>query len=52
MLGKGSKERLVPIGSSAIKFINMYNNEYRKSMKIIRGNEGFLFLNRRGKKLT
>ena len=52
VLGKGSKERLVPIGSSAIKFINMYNNEYRKSMKIIRGNEGFLFLNRRGKKLT
>ena len=52
VLGKGSKERLVPIGSSAIKFINMYNNEYRKSMKIIGGNEGFLFLNRRGKKLT
>ena len=52
VLGKGSKERLVPIGSSAIKFINMYINEYRKSMKIIGGNEGFLFLNRRGKKLT
>ena len=33
--GKGSKERLVPIGRSAIKFINMYINEYRKSMKII-----------------
>jgi len=52
VLGKGSKERLVPIGRSAIKFINMYINEYRKSMKIIGGNEGFLFLNRRGKKLT
>ena len=52
VLGKGSKERLVPIGKPAIKFITIYINEYRNSMKIKEGNEGFLFLNRYGKKLT
>ena len=52
VLGKGSKERLVPIGKPAIKFITIYINEYRNSMKIKEWNEGFLFLNRYGKKLT
>ena len=52
VIGKGSKERLVPIGSSAIKHINVYLKNYRKSFKVIDGNEGFLFLNRRGKKLS
>lgn len=52
VIGKGSKERLVPIGSSAIKHINVYLRNYRKSFKVIDGNEGFLFLNRRGKKLS
>ena len=52
VIGKGSKERLVPIGSSAIKHINVYLKNYRKSYKVIDGNEGFLFLNRRGKKLS
>tara|TARA_B100001115_G_scaffold23630_1_gene17209 strand:+ start:1460 stop:2359 length:900 start_codon:yes stop_codon:yes gene_type:complete len=52
VIGKGSKERLVPIGSSAIKHINIYIKNYRKSFKAISGNEGFLFLNRRGKKLS
>ena len=52
VIGKGSKERLVPIGSSAIKHINVYFKNYRKSFKVIDGNEGFLFLNRRGKKLS
>ena len=52
VIGKGSKERLVPIGSSAIKHVNVYLNNYRKSFKVIDGNEGFLFLNRRGKKLS
>tara|TARA_Y100001970_G_scaffold183446_1_gene223132 strand:+ start:4552 stop:5451 length:900 start_codon:yes stop_codon:yes gene_type:complete len=52
VIGKGSKERLVPIGSSAIKHINIYLKNYRKSFKVISGNEGFLFLNRRGKKLS
>ena len=52
VIGKGSKERLVPIGSSAIKHINIYLKNYRKSFKAMSGNEGFLFLNRRGKKLS
>jgi integrase/recombinase XerD len=52
VLGKGSKERLVPIGKPAIKFITIYINDYRNSMKIKEGNEGFVFLNRYGKKLT
>ena len=52
VIGKGSKERLVPIGSSAIKYVNIYLKNYRKSFKVMGGNEGFLFLNRRGKKLS
>ena len=52
VIGKGSKERLVPIGRHAIKYINMYKNGYRYNKKINKGNEGFLFLNRYGRKLT
>ena len=52
VIGKGSKERLVPIGRHAIKYINMYKNGYRDNKKINKGNEGFLFLNRYGRKLT
>ena len=52
VIGKASKERLVPIGSSAIKYINIYNEDYRKTMKVKKGNEGFLFLNRRGSKIS
>ena len=52
VIGKGSKERLVPIGKHAIKYINMYKKEYRDKKKINTGNEGFLFLNRYGRKLS
>ena len=52
VLGKGSKERLVPIGRHAIKYINTYLNDYRNKKKIKKGNDGFVFLNRHGKKLT
>ena len=52
VIGKASKERLVPIGSSAIKYIKFYNEDYRNSIKVKEGNEGFLFLNRRGAKIT
>ena len=52
VIGKGDKERLVPIGSEAIKYINIYKNEIRVHLKIKPGQEDFLFLNRRGSKLT
>jgi integrase/recombinase XerD len=51
VIGKGDKERLVPIGSSAIKYITIYLNT-RKHVVIQRGEEDILFLNRRGKRLT
>lgn len=52
VIGKGDKERLVPIGSEAIKYINIYKNEIRVHIKIKPGQEDFLFLNRRGSQLT
>lgn len=52
VIGKGDKERLVPIGSDAIKHINIYKNEIRVHIKIKPGQEDYLFLNRRGSKLT
>lgn len=52
IIGKGNKERLVPIGSVAIKYILLYVNEVRKKMNVQTGEEDILFLNRRGKRLT
>ncbi len=52
VIGKGDKERLVPIGSDAIKYINIYKNEIRVHIAIKPGQEDFLFLNRRGSKLS
>jgi len=52
VIGKGDKERLIPIGSSAIKFINIYKNDIRVHTKPIKGNEDVLFLNNRGSKLS
>ncbi len=50
--GKGSKERLVPISTKAIKEINLYLSEYRRNLNIHPDHEDILFLNRRGKKLS
>ncbi|MFW5754126.1 MAG: site-specific tyrosine recombinase XerD [Marinilabiliaceae bacterium] len=50
--GKGSKERLVPISTKAIKEINLYLSEYRRNLRIHPDHEDILFLNRRGKKLS
>ena len=52
VIGKGDKERLVPIGSEAIKYINIYKNEIRVHIAIKSGQEDILFLNRRGRHLT
>jgi integrase/recombinase XerD len=50
--GKGDKERLVPIGSEAIKCIKIYKDKIRVHQPIQLGSEDILFLNRRGKKLS
>lgn len=52
IIGKGNKERLIPLGQSAIHFIQLYLENVRNHQKPTHGNEGYLFLNRRGKKLT
>lgn len=52
IVGKGEKERLVPIGDSAIKYIQLYLENIRVHLKIQNGNEDIVFLNRRGKKLS
>ncbi|HET9058191.1 MAG TPA: site-specific tyrosine recombinase XerD [Chitinophagaceae bacterium] len=52
VIGKGDKERLVPIGSSAVKYINLYKNEIRVHQIIKPGYEDILFLNRRGAPLS
>jgi integrase/recombinase XerD len=52
VIGKGNKERLVPIGSSATKYILIYANTIRNHQVIQSGEEDILFLNRRGKRLT
>ena len=50
--GKGNKERLVPIGRDAIKYIRIYLDSIRSHLVIKKGNEDIIFLNRRGAKLT
>ncbi|HMC85406.1 MAG TPA: tyrosine-type recombinase/integrase, partial [Chitinophagaceae bacterium] len=52
VLGKGDKERLVPIGRSAIKYINIYRKVIRVHITVKPGNDDILFLNRRGSKLS
>jgi integrase/recombinase XerD len=52
VIGKGDKERLVPIGSSAIKYILIYKNEIRVHVEAVAGSEDILFLNNRGSKLS
>ena len=50
--GKGDKERLVPIGSAAIKYIEIYLSNVRVHLPVSPGNDDIIFLNRRGKKLS
>jgi integrase/recombinase XerD len=52
VIGKGDKERLVPIGSSAIKYIKIYMENVRVHLTVKPGFEDIVFLNRRGRKLT
>lgn len=52
IIGKGDKERLVPIAQSALKYINIYHREIRSHLDIKKGHEDCLFLNRRGAQLS
>ena len=52
VVGKGNKERLIPIGTTAIKMVNLYVDGNRKLLKIKKGEEDYVFLNRRGAHLT
>ncbi len=52
VIGKGDKERLVPIGHTALKYIGIYRKNVRVHAQIKKGNEDILFLNRRGAGLT
>jgi integrase/recombinase XerD len=52
VIGKGNKERLVPVGRDALKFIKIYLEESRVHVPAQKGFESHVFLNRRGKKLT
>ncbi len=49
--GKGNKQRLVPLSDESIKQINYWLQD-RNQLKIKKGNEDYLFLNRRGGQLT
>lgn len=52
IIGKRNKERLAPIGSSAIKHINIYLEHIRQKTQPSKGFENYLFLNNRGASLT
>ena len=48
VIGKGNKERLVPVSPSVIEEVTFYVKNDRENAPIKRGNEAFVFLNRRG----
>lgn len=52
VVGKGNKTRLVPIGSDAMKYVDLYLSHYRKEMTVKKGSEDIVFLNRRGSALS
>lgn len=52
IIGKGDKERLVPIGNSAQKHINIYLENIRNHLPVKKNNEDILYLNKRGGKIS
>jgi len=52
VIGKGDKERLVPVSEKAVKEVMFYVDNQRQTQQIAKGNENYLFLNRRGQKLS
>lgn len=52
VIGKGNKERLVPIGSDAKKYIKLYKDNVRVHVPVKKGCEDILFVNKRGGQLS
>jgi integrase/recombinase XerD len=52
VVGKGNKERLVPIGKAALHYLKLYDEHIRTHQTPEKGHEEYVFLNRRGQKLT
>jgi integrase/recombinase XerD len=52
VIGKGDKERLIPIGGEAQKHVEFYLNNERRKLKPAKDCEDFVFLSYRGKQLT
>jgi integrase/recombinase XerD len=52
IIGKGDKQRLIPIGQSAKRLINNYIEHHRQKIKIKKNNEDMLFLSKRGTSIT
>ena len=52
VIGKGNKERLVPLSQNVENEIDVYAKKMRSKLKIKKGNEDYVFLNRRGSKLS
>lgn len=52
VIGKGNKERLVPVGKDALKYLKIYVEETRVHVPVQNDHESYVFLNRRGRKLT
>lgn len=50
--GKGNKERLIPIGKSATKYLDLYIKSLRNKVDVKKGHEDIVFLNRWGRKLS
>ncbi|MBK9961154.1 MAG: site-specific tyrosine recombinase XerD [Saprospiraceae bacterium] len=52
VIGKGNKERLVPIGEQALHQLILYRDSYRNKLPVVKGYEDCIFLNKFGKKLS
>jgi integrase/recombinase XerD len=52
VVGKGDKQRLIPIGKSALRLIDNYLTHHRSHIKIKKNNEDMIFLSKRGTSIT
>ncbi|MBL7934794.1 MAG: site-specific tyrosine recombinase XerD [Bacteroidia bacterium] len=52
VIGKGDKQRLIPIGKSALRLIDNYLTHHRNHIKIKKNNEDMIFLSKRGTPIT